>query len=77
MKTNLLKYYVLVICLCSNFIMVAQVPGNEDNNGGLEGADTPAAPIDAYVWVLAVLGLVYVFLRLRTFAQQQGNTPQE
>lgn len=75
MKTNLLKYYIAATYLCSTFAMVAQSPGTNDENGTLEGAE-PAAPIDGYVWVLAAIGLVYVFLRLRAFAQQQ-NTPQE
>ena len=35
--------------------------------------DEPAAPIDGYVWVLAMLGLVYVFLRVSAFTKQ-GNT---
>jgi hypothetical protein len=35
--------------------------------------DEPAAPIDGYVWVLATVGLVYVFLRVRAFAKQ-GNS---
>ena len=77
MKTNLLKYYLVILYLCSNFATYAQSPGNEDNNNGLEGTDTPATPIDGYVWILVALGLVYVFLRLRTFTQQQENTPQE
>ncbi len=34
--------------------------------------DEPAAPIDDYVLVLALIGLFYVFLRIRTFVQQ-GN----
>ena len=75
MKTNLLKYYIAAFYLCSTFVAFAQ-PGTDDNASGLEGADAPAAPIDGYVWVLAALGLVYVFLRLRAFAQQ-GNSPQE
>ena len=81
MKTNLLKYYIAAFYIFSTFVMVAQ-PG--DGNGstgdaGLEGTGgdtTPAAPIDGYVWVLAAIGLVYVFLRLRAFAQQQ-KSPQE
>lgn len=36
--------------------------------------DTAAAPIDDYVWVLAFVGLVFVFLKLRTFIKQ-GITP--
>ena len=75
MKTNLLKYYIAAFYLCSTFVTFAQ-PGTNDDTGGLEGGDTLAAPIDGYVWVLAALGLVYVFLRVRTFAQQ-GNNPQD
>lgn len=75
MKTKVLKYYMVVSCLCSNFVMLAQLPGAEDNNGALEGTD-PAAPIDGYVWVLAAIGLVYVYLRLAAFAQQE-NTSKE
>jgi hypothetical protein len=33
-----------------------------------EDPDAVQAPIDNYVWVLAAIGLVYVFLRLRAFA---------
>jgi len=73
MKTNPLKYYAVAICLCANLVMLAQLPGAEDNNGGLEEPDTPAAPIDGYGWVLATIGLTYVFLRLRVFANQ-GNS---
>jgi len=35
--------------------------------------DAPAAPIDGYVWVLATIGLVYVYLRVRAIAKQ-GNS---
>lgn len=68
MKTNLLKCYIVAFYLCSTFVTFSQ-PGTNDDTGGLEGAE-PAAPIDGYVWVLATIGLVYVFLRVRTFAQQ-------
>lgn len=71
MKTNLLKYYIAAIYLCSTFVMVAQ-PGTDNDTGNLEGTDTPAAPIDDYVWVLAAIGLIYVFLKLRGFAQQRS-----
>ena len=76
MKTNLLKYYTAALYLCSTFVTFAQ-PGTDDSgeSGNLEGTD-PATPIDGYVWVLATLCLVYVFLRIRAFAQQ-GNNPQD
>lgn len=68
MKNNLLKYYIATVYLCSTFIMFAQPGDTGDGTGGLEGADTPAAPIDDYVCVLAAIGLVYVFFKVRAFA---------
>lgn len=71
MKTNLLKYYIAAFYFASTVILFAQTgPGTDDNMGTLEG-DEPAAPIDGYVWVLAAIGLVYVFLRLRAFNLQR------
>jgi hypothetical protein len=73
MKTNLLKYCVAAFYFCSTFMMVAQ-PGAGSDNGGVDGDGTgdvtPGAPIDDYVWVLALIGLCYVFLRLRAFTRQ-------
>ena len=74
MRNNVLKYYIAAFYLCSTFVLFAQ-PG-EGNGGtgdaGLEGGGdtTPAAAIDDYVWVLAAIGLIYVFLKVRAFAQQ-------
>ncbi len=74
MKTNLLKYYTAAFYLCSTFVASAQ-PSDGSTGDALEGTDT-VAPIDGYVWFLSALGLVYVFLRIRAFAQQ-GNNPQD
>lgn len=63
MKNKLLKYYIAVFYICSTFTLFAQ-PGTDDNGSDLEGTDTPAAPIDDYVWVLALIGLVFVFHRI-------------
>jgi len=63
MKNNVIKYYIAAIFLCSTIVTFAQ-PGTDDGTGTLEGGDT-GAPIDGYVLVLAVLGMIYVFLRLR------------
>lgn len=71
MKTIFFKYYATAFYLCVPFITFAQ-PGTNDDNSGLEGTDTPAAPIDDYVWVLAAIGLIYVFLRLKAFSSK-GN----
>jgi hypothetical protein len=37
--------------------------------------DVPTAPIDDYVWVLALLGLIYVFQRFRGLPK--GNPSSE
>ncbi len=39
--------------------------------------DEPAAPIDGYVWVLAMLGLVYVFIRVSAFAKQENTESKQ
>ena len=72
MKTNLLKYYIAAFYFCSTFVLFAQ-PGNNDGGGGLEndGDTTPAAPIDDYIWVLALLGLTLALLKLRTMYKNE------
>ena len=72
MKNTVLKYYIAVFYLCSTFIMVAQ-PGSNDTGGGLEGGGdtTPAAPIGDSVWVLAILGLIFVFMKFRAIQKNR------
>jgi hypothetical protein len=75
MKTNLLKYYIAAFYIFSTFVMVAQ-PGagnGETGDGALEGADAPAAPVDGYVWVLALIGLLFVFLKFRAVFKQGAD----
>ncbi len=73
MKNNLLKYYIAGAFWCSTLIMFAQ-PGTEDTAGNLEGTtgdQTPAAPIDDYVWVLALVGLVFVLMKFRAIQNRK------
>jgi hypothetical protein len=76
MKTNLLKYYVAALYFCSTFMMVAQ-PGAGSDNGGVDGDGTgdvtPGAPIDDYVWVLALVGLLFVFFRLKALVENSNK----
>ena len=74
MKNNLLKYYTTAFYLCSTFVLFAQ-PGTNDTGDALEdpaGDTTPGAPIDDYVWVLAAIGLLFVFFKFRALAQQKS-----
>ncbi len=70
MKKNILKYWIVIFCLCSNFVLFAQ-PGTGNDTGNLEGGDTPAAPIDNYLWVLALVGLIFVFMKLRAIENKK------
>lgn len=77
MKNNVLKYYITAFYFCSTFILFAQ-PGDgngETGDAGLEGGGdtTPGAPIDDYVWVLALIGLAFVFLKFRAMYKQRIN----
>lgn len=60
------KIAVLVFALCTTLVNAQEALPDAP-------VDEPAAPIDSYVWVLAMLGLVYVFIRVSAFAKQ-GNT---
>ena len=65
MKNNLLKFYTIAFYFASTVILFAQTePGVTDEAGTMEGGEV-AAPIDNYVWVLALVGLVTVFMKFR------------
>ncbi len=75
MKNNVLKYYIAAFYLCSTFTMFAQDPGaggGVDNDGTTD--QTPAAPIDDYVWVLALVGLLFVFMKFRAIQKRKINS---
>ena len=73
MKNTTLKYYITAFYLCSTFVMFAQQPGGNDTGGSLEGDGdaTPAAPIDNYIWVLAIIGLILVFIKFRAIQKNR------
>lgn len=75
MKNNLLKYYIVAFYLCSTFVLFAQDPGTGggvDNDGTAD--TTPAAPIDDYVLVLALVGLFLVFIKIRAVQNRKINS---
>ena len=73
MKNNVLKYYIATFYLCSTFVMFAD-PGTGSDGDPMENPDTAAAPIDDYVWVLALIGLVFVFLKFRAIQNKKINS---
>jgi hypothetical protein len=52
------QFYLIAFVLLSDFVMFAQ-PGDDDGGGGLEGDDTPAAPIDGKLIWLAIAGILF------------------
>ena len=71
MKNNTIKFYIAAFYLCATLATFAQ-PGDGSTGDPLEGTD-PAAPIDEYVWVLAIMGLFFVFYRT-IFVEQEKST---
>jgi hypothetical protein len=63
MKNNISKFYTIVFCLCSTLVAFAD-PGTTNDTGNLESTDAPM-PIDDYIWILVLVGLVFAFLKLK------------
>jgi hypothetical protein len=66
MKKKFNKYYITALYLCTNFVLFAQ-PGSNNGTSDLESADAPPAPINNYLWVLAFVGILFIFMKLRAF----------
>ena len=64
MKNTALKAYILFFFLYSNSIIWAN-PGSENDTSNLEATDAVAAPIDNYVWLVALMGFALVFRVLK------------
>lgn len=63
-----MKKIFIIICgifisLLSNPVFAQAEPGDDP--------EVPAAPIDNYAWLLAVVGLVYVFYKVRALSLQR------
>jgi hypothetical protein len=72
MKNNVLKYYIAAFYVCATFVaFAAETPGDDTAGGSLESADAVAAPIDNYVWVLALVGLFLVFMKFRAIQKNK------
>jgi hypothetical protein len=67
---NKIKNFVFtfVALLAVQFIALAEEEPvlGEPGGSGEANLDTPEPPIDTYIWVLLVIGLVYVFYKYRS-----------
>lgn len=71
MKNIFLKLYIIAFYFCSTALLFAD-PGTEDSTGtgNLESGDA-AAPIDDYVWIMALVGLIFVFMKFRAMKKNR------
>jgi len=70
MKNQYTKYYFAFFYLCSTIVLFAQ-PGAGNDTSNLEGTDAPAAPINENIWVLALIGLLFVFMKLKNLKNKK------
>lgn len=73
MMNNLSKVFLVALYLCSAFVVFAG-PGTTDTEGTLEDVDAIPAPINDYIWILALLGLFVVFLKLKKHSKENSNS---
>ena len=64
MKNIVSKFYIVAAFLCSTAIMFAQ-PSDQSDGESLDGQDNQL-PISDYLWVLALVGLVFVYFKFRS-----------
>lgn len=76
MKNILSKTYITLFFLLVSFITFAAEtePGDEADGSPMEGADAAAAPIGDYVWGLALLGILFVFMKFREIQKRKINS---
>ena len=60
MKKSLLKFIVYNLFVLSSLSALAQFPGSENSSGNLETPD-PAAPINDYIILMLVVGVLISF----------------
>ena len=66
---NYEKLSIIVFMLLFDFIALAQ-PGDTDGTpGGLEG-DEPAAPINSKLFILALVGIMFMFYKVKNTRKQ-------
>lgn len=71
MKNIVSKFYLVAAFLYSTAFMFGQ-PSDKSNDtepGGMEGDENP--PISDYLWVLVVVGLVFVYFKFRNMQKKQ------
>jgi hypothetical protein len=69
MKKFITKNSLMILALLMSTITFAQNPGDFDEPTDTNPLDVPPTPIGDYIWVLALVALVYVFYKMRSKVQ--------
>lgn len=69
MKKYIASLYTLFFTLLFSITSFAQ--GDFGDPVDPDPLDTPAAPINDYLWVLILVGLVFVFFKYRSHSKRQ------
>ena len=69
---NRISFAKIIILVFVLFTTLASATEGDLEALPVAPVDAPV-PIDNYVWVLALIGLVYVFLQIRDFAKQANS----
>lgn len=66
MKKSLNKLVFIVgIFLINSLTIAAQIPGDENDTGNLEGPEPAAAPINNFLFKLTIAAIIYAFYYLK------------
>jgi len=64
------KYTTIIFLFFFTFLFNTKVFADDPVDNGA-GYDIPTAPIDDYVWVLAILGFIYIFMKLKSIQNKK------
>jgi hypothetical protein len=76
MKKQFNKYYIAFFYWCTNLALFAQ-PSSNNGTSDLESVDTPPAPINNYLWVLAFVGILFIFMKVRAFLIKENSNSKK
>jgi hypothetical protein len=68
------KIFIIMVITFISLLSTPIFANLEELEDPGDDPDAIAAPIDSYVWVLAIVGLIYVLIRLRAFYTQGSTT---
>lgn len=71
MKKHITSIYTIIFTLLFSLASFAD-PGDFGDTGDPDPLDQPAAaPINDYLWVLVLVGLVYIFYKYQSYSKKQ------